>query len=474
MKAFRWSALKQWARSLSGDPPDPMQHAARIRYMEIYLVLPVRWLMIVLLSYYLFFSNWFDIVTSALDIVPEVPPREFALQVVRYFFVAYVLINAGIAAVLLNMQRLPFVWVQRSVFTSAWLDALFVSAIIAVIEGYYSILYWVYLGLIIRNAVSTPVASRQIFLNSIVTGCYLLAGLLENAMTELERQLMDEQLLIAVEEAAAYEGTEPVLLRVALLILLSFCGFWVQVLLDKQRRAEEEARQFAGRQEQLQAAGRLAAEIAHQLKNPLGIINNASFTLQRTLREGKTVTQQIQIIREEVERSDRILTELMGYAQLTEGRVERIDLYEELDRAIDQVFPPGADYPVKVVRDYALALPPLLAQRGHLSEVFVNLLQNSREVLDGSGEIKVQARYGDDYSVVVRIEDNGPGIAAELLPKIFEPYFTTKTRGTGLGLAIVKHNTELYGGTVTVESELGKGTAFTVRFPAKTLMRIRR
>jgi signal transduction histidine kinase len=248
----------------------------------------------------------------------------------------------------------------------------------------------------------------------------------------------------------------------------------VKVLVERQRRALAEAREFALRQDQLQATGRLAAEIAHQLKNPLGIINNAAFTLQRTVKEGKTITQQIQIIREEVDRSDRILTELMGYARLSEGKVEKLEITQELDRAIDQVFPKAAPYDITVQRDYGPALPPLLAQRGHLSEVFVNILQNAREAMGGKGLIKVSARYGGNFDVIVKIEDNGPGIPPEKLEKIFEPYFTTKEKGTGLGLAIVKHNTELYNGTVQVESELGKGTLFTIRLPAKTIINIKK
>jgi signal transduction histidine kinase len=250
--------------------------------------------------------------------------------------------------------------------------------------------------------------------------------------------------------------------------------YGVQVLMEKQRRADEEAREHSLRQEQLQATGRLAAEIAHQLKNPLGIINNAAFTLQRTVKEGKTITQQIKIIREEVDRSDRIITELMGYARLSEGQVEKLDIREELDRAIEQVFPSGAIYDVKIHRDYGAALPALLAQRGHLSEVFVNLLQNAREAMDGKGEIRVSAKYGEDYSIVVTIADNGPGIPAEKLDKIFEPYFTTKEKGTGLGLAIVKHNTELYNGAVEVESSLGEGTLFRVKLPAKTVFTVKK
>ena len=244
--------------------------------------------------------------------------------------------------------------------------------------------------------------------------------------------------------------------------------------MEKQRRADEEAREFSKRQEQLQATGRLAAEIAHQLKNPLGIINNAAFTLQRTVKEGKTITQQIKIIREEVDRSDRIITELMGYARLSEGQVEKLDITHELDRAIDQVFPPAANYDVKISRDYAPALPVILAQSGHLSEVFVNILQNAREALNGKGHVQITARYSEDYAVLVTIQDDGPGIPPEKLSKIFEPYFTTKERGTGLGLAIVKHNTELYNGTVEVQSTIGIGTTFIVKLPAKTVFNIRK
>jgi signal transduction histidine kinase len=192
------------------------------------------------------------------------------------------------------------------------------------------------------------------------------------------------------------------------------------------------------------------------------------------VKEGKTITQQIRIIREEVERSDRIITELMGYARLSEGQVEKLDVSEELDRAIEQVFPPGAKYDVVIRRKYGAALPPLLAQRGHISEVFVNILHNSRDALDGKGEINITANYAEDYSIVVTISDNGPGIPADKQAKVFEPYFTTKEKGTGLGLAIVKHNTELYNGTVTVESEPGKGSTFRVKLPAKSIFTVRK
>ena len=106
-------------------------------------------------------------------------------------------------------------------------------------------------------------------------------------------------------------------------------------------------------------------------------------------------------------------------------------------------------------------------QRGHLSEILVNLLQNAREAVGEAGTITVTALCHRDQTVEISVQDDGPGIAPDQLSRIFEAYFTTKERGTGLGLAIVKHNTELYSGTVRVESELGKGAKFTVSFPAK-------
>jgi signal transduction histidine kinase len=448
--------------------PDAEQHATRIRYMERNLGLPVKAAVALVLCYYLFFAHWFETVTM------ENIPREVAFETIRRFFLIYVILNGGVASLLIAMDQLPLKWIEHVVFTIAWIDGIFLAALTLVTGGFDSILYWAFLGLIVRNAVSNPDTIRQIILNLFICGCYLIAGLLDVIISRWENSMMDEVMRLAIESGPPDSPAEPFFLRVSLLVLMTACCYGVQLLVERQRQAESEAREFALRQEQLQATGRLAAEIAHQLKNPLGIINNAAFTLQRTLKEGKTITQQISIIREEVERSDRILTELMGYARLSEGTVEKLVITEELDRAIAQVFPAAANFEITVERNYGSALPPLLAQRGHLSEVFVNILANAREAMNGRGNIVVTAKYGGNFNIVITIADNGPGIPQEKLAKIFEPYFTTKEKGTGLGLAIVKHNTELYNGTVCVDSEPGRGTTFTIMLPAKTIINIQK
>jgi signal transduction histidine kinase len=451
-----WDKIKKLPKFLETSALDPSEQADRIRRTERNIVLPVKFLVVAVLFYYLFQKKLLDDSTSTQEVVQST---------VRQFFLVCVMLNIGGASVLLTMDWLPFRVVQFTVFGISLLDTLFMSGLILITGGFESMIFWIFLGLIARNAISIPSAPYQLTLNVIVSICYLAAGLLDVAINKFDPPPGPQ------EDVAP----ENFIMRLALLWLMTACCYAIQILLDRQRRAEEEAREFALRQEQLRSTSRLAAEIAHQLKNPLGIINNAAFNLQRNVKEGKaTITQAIRIIREEVDRSDRIITNLMGYARLAEDPLEKIEVVEELDRAIDLVLPSVINYPIELTREYSPPLPPLMMQRSHLNEIFVNILLNAREAMPNGGKIKVAAQPGPDYSVLVNITDNGPGVPLEIREKIFEPYYTTKEKGSGLGLAIVRHNIEIYGGSVKIKSELGKGTEFLLTLPAKSLMKIRR
>lgn len=458
MRPFRWSAIQKLRSLLEETAPPPQQMALRLRLMERDVILPVKGVFVLILIYNLYFSRWFE-KDAAL-------PQSVAQQTIEQFFLIYLVINLAVAGVLIFGRRWAESIVQRVIFTASFLDGLFLAALAFATGGFDSILYWMFLGLIVRNAVSCPLAVPQLLLNFSVSLCYLAGGVLDVLISKSAREFEDST------GGSVANATEPFLLRLFLLWLLAACCYGLQVLFEKQRRAAEESQEFAVRQEQLRSAGRLAAKIAHQIKNPLGIINNAAYSLQRALQEGKLPNpQQIQIIREEVERADQTITKLMGYAQLAESKVERLNVAEEIDRAIDHAMPAAAKYPVIVKKDCAPDLPVLMMQRGHLSEILVNLLQNAREATVGKGRIQISAQTDADQSVIIAIADDGPGIAKIKLEKIFQPYYTTKEKGTGLGLSIVKHNVELYGGTVRVESELGKGTRFILQFPTRTISR---
>lgn len=449
---LRKSFRRHWPCLEAAESPHQRQIFFRLLHVERNFGLPVKAVVILLLAYYLFLTNWFD--NTMMD------ERSVALSTVRFFFVLYVLMNISGGIMLAGIRQMPLRFTQLVVLIIALLDVLLLASITLTTGGFNSPLYWVFVLLIVRNSISIPTASTQIAANILVVLCYFLAGFGDMAIQK-------------TEPMEAETTMEPFFLRIVVLGLMLLCSYGVQALFDRQRKAEEEAREHAIRQEQLQATGRLAAEIAHQLKNPLGIINNAAFNLQRTRQEGKTITQQIAIIREEVDRSDRIITDLMGFAQLSEGKIETLNIPEYLDRAIQQVFPKAADFQVAVHREYQPALPRIFIQRRHLMEIFLNILQNSREAMEGKGNVKIGAYYGENYSVIVTIEDDGPGMSGEQTSQLFEPYYTTKAKGTGLGLAIVKHNVEIYSGNIAVESEIGRGTTFRLQFPARTLMKLR-
>ena len=458
-----------WRRWTRPAPIDGEIFRRRVRFVELGIGVWVKAAFLIFTGYFLIASDSF---------YKLMQPREDLLNVVRTFMVIYAAAGLGAVFVLVDMRNVSLRVLERVVYTQALLDGIAMSALCLVTMGFDSTLYWLYPALMVRTTLVVPHLDVQAMINTAMVGAYLVAGWIESSIIVEERNQIDglnaagSVLRWSESLDTTVEPGEAVLLRALLLVAVAaFCA-GVRVLLDRRRVEEIEASEFGEREAQLRASGRLAAEIAHQLKNPLGIINNAAYTLQRAHPGNAIVTQQVAIIREEVGRSDRILTELMGYAQLAEGRVERIQLTEVLDQCVREVLPPGAAYAIREHRDYGRAIPPLLGHRGHFAEICTNLLTNAREAMEGRGELFLSVHAGDDYTVVLRIRDSGPGIPPALRQQVFEAYFTTKDRGTGLGLAIVKHNCELYGGSVVVESDPAGGACFVVTLPARRAMRL--
>lgn len=454
------SALSQrleWVwRILAAPEPDLAQAVGRIRAVERDVGLAVKGAVLCIVGWFLFVVLNVDSLANTSEVMLE------GYRSLQQGYVAYALASAFFAVPIWVFRSIPLKVLQWVVFTAALLDAMFFAALALMTDGFDSILFWVFPLLVVRNALSMPVAPLQIALNVLVVLCYVSAGVLDLYILQLD------------DQTEVLRATEPFLLRIFLLLLLGAICYGLQVLLDRERQRVLEAEEFAFRQGQMRTAGRLAAEVAHQIKNPLGIINNSAFSLQRSLQgsAGAEAVRQLEIIREEVERSDRILTELIGFAELAEGRVERLDVVEELEASIARVFPTGATFSTRIERDFRPPLPVLMFSRRGLGEIFDNLLKNARDAMGGGGRIRILARYGGDFGVEVMVEDDGPGIPVEMRDRIFEAYFTTKSGGTGLGLAIVKQNIEMFGGRVEVDSELGRGTCFRLYFPGRTRLRL--
>jgi nitrogen fixation/metabolism regulation signal transduction histidine kinase len=227
------------------------------------------------------------------------------------------------------------------------------------------------------------------------------------------------------------------------------------------------------RAQEVQAArvlawGEMSRQVAHEIKNPLTPIKLSVQHLRRAYADGRSdygeiLESNVEQILTEIDRLTEIARVFSRYGAPAEaaGPLEAVAVAPVVNEAL-MLYRAG-ELGIQYRAELEEALPPVSARAGELKEVLLNLLENAYTALDNRGTVTIEARRdGERVEVVVR--DDGPGIPSELLPKIFEPHFSTHSTGTGLGLAIVRRIVEDWGGTVNAESGAGgEGTAVTIR-----------
>jgi len=219
--------------------------------------------------------------------------------------------------------------------------------------------------------------------------------------------------------------------------------------------------------------GRLAAAIAHEIRNPLNYINltldhlRSSFAPAEATKKA-TFIQLTDQLKTEVARINRHITDFLKYSRPSKLELQDVDIRAEAEGALRlvEVRAEECGIETRIVQDGTL--PPVQADRESLRSVFTNLVINAVEAMNGAGgSISIKLSNPEVNSVKVEISDSGCGIAADDISKVFEPYFSTKETGTGLGLAIVKKAVDDHGGSISVASKEGSGTTFTIILPAK-------
>lgn len=233
------------------------------------------------------------------------------------------------------------------------------------------------------------------------------------------------------------------------------------------------------RSERLSSIGRLAAGVAHEIKNPLGAIRNAIYYIKNALISSPVVEQdpQVKVIlklaEEEVDGAVRIIEELLDFSRVIQIIPRRTQINEILEKLRLHILIPDN---INVQMDLDIALPMAMVDPDRLTQVFSNIATNAIQAMTTGGQLIIRTRMEVDGGeghrpavewVTVSFEDTGVGIQPQHLKKIFEPLFTTKARGTGLGLAITNNIVEKHGGSIGVVSQVGKGTTFTVKLPLR-------
>ncbi len=221
--------------------------------------------------------------------------------------------------------------------------------------------------------------------------------------------------------------------------------------------------------------GRLAAGVAHEINNPLAIINEKAglikdlFTFKGEYTADEKLLGLVNAILSSVKRAGTITKRLLSFSRHSEISIQQIELKELIEEVLS-FFEKEAEYrSITISLEVAENIPGIETDRGKLQEIFLNLFNNACSAMEDGGHLDIRMRRNDRNNVSVMVSDDGCGIPKKDLDRIFEPFFSTRTKkgGTGLGLSLTANFLQELGGKITVESEPDKGTTFTVTLPVR-------
>jgi two-component system NtrC family sensor kinase len=242
----------------------------------------------------------------------------------------------------------------------------------------------------------------------------------------------------------------------------------VETLQDTQERLVQK--------EKLASVGQLAAGVAHEINNPLGtVLLYADILHKETPEDDQQHREDLQMILREATRCKTIVNDLLNFSRQNEILAQETDLNDLLQGMVEEAGHKDLYRSIELDTDLDPDLPPIQADPLQLHQVFLNLMNNAAEAMPGGGRLTLRTRRGPEAgTVTVQVQDTGVGISEENMKKLFSPFFTTKPigKGTGLGLAIIYGIVKMHRGQISVQSQEGQGTTFTItlreRLPAQT------
>jgi len=258
--------------------------------------------------------------------------------------------------------------------------------------------------------------------------------------------------------------------------VLGFLLGWLLEIRGRERRAgaiiREQVETLAAtrarlaQSEKLAALGQLASTIAHEVRNPLAVMRSAAQGMAEEAADGTETARACRFIIEEIDRLTNVVGSLLAFAKPPVLDLRPVAVDDLFERTLQLAHDEMAAKRVRVQRRTSGPLPVLRADPDLLCQVLLDLVSNATEAVPEGGEVTLEAAGGGDGGVVLRVADSGPGVPAGLRERVFEPFFTTRTRGTGLGLAVARQLVEAHGGTIAVGERPGGGACFTLSVPA--------
>ena len=222
--------------------------------------------------------------------------------------------------------------------------------------------------------------------------------------------------------------------------------------------------------EKLQSVGRLAAGVAHEVKNPIAIILQGIEYLQSVFKDADEDTKSVmQDLIDAVMRADKVIKSLLDYATPKDAEMETSDVNVIIEESLILVKHLFTKREIYLRRDFSKELSSVVLDRSRMQQVFINLFSNAVHAMPDRGEICIKTRpwesQSDSYRVIIEIEDTGTGVPKEILQKIFDPFLTTRRGrgGTGLGLSVVRGIIQMHNGDITIENKVEGGARVTIK-----------
>jgi two-component system, sporulation sensor kinase E len=222
------------------------------------------------------------------------------------------------------------------------------------------------------------------------------------------------------------------------------------------------------RADRLAAMGELTAGVAHEVRNPLGIIRASVQLMEESDCNPGRVREAADVIKHEIDRLDRVIKALLDFGRPAAPSLRPVDMRQVVEEVVLFTRRFASRASVEIVEEYAEDASTAMADPEQLKQVFVNLISNAVQAMSESGGTLNVATGAEDEFSYVRFTDNGPGMSEETMRKAFDPFYSTRDDGTGLGLTIVHRIVDEHGGHIEVTSDPERGTAFTVYLPALT------
>ncbi|HIC90969.1 MAG TPA: PAS domain S-box protein [Syntrophaceae bacterium] len=218
------------------------------------------------------------------------------------------------------------------------------------------------------------------------------------------------------------------------------------------------------RSEKLAVLGRLSGGLAHELRQPLGVMNNAIYFLNMTMTDANEVTREyLKILETEIQNAERIVKNLLDFIRTRPPEREEVVVEQIIEGILDTCRIPKG---INISLQFQAGKPLAFVDPNQMRQALFNLIHNAIQAMPKGGELTIRTGNRAN-SITIDIIDSGYGISSEDLEKIFEPLYTTKARGIGMGLSVTKGLVEANGGTIKVKSEINKGSTFTVNLPTK-------